>query len=271
WCQGYSEPGAGSDLAGLQTKAEDMGDHYLVNGSKIWTSYGNYADWIFCLVRTDPKAPKHQGISFLLFDMTTPGVSTKPIKLISGASVFAETFFENVKVPKPQLVGTLNAGWTIAKALLQHERNMIGGMGGANIPGGSGLRSPSAAAKRYAGEIKGKIADPALRLEIAKHNMNSRAFGVTGQRMTDELKAGAPPGPASSMFKYYGTEQNKRKYELLLAAMGTAALGWEGKAFEDHELAITREWLRSKGNSIEGGTSEVQLNIIAKNVLRLPD
>jgi len=271
WCQGYSEPGAGSDLAGLQTKAEDMGDHYLVNGSKIWTSYGNYADWIFCLVRTDAKAPKHQGISFLLFDMTTPGVSTKPIRLISGASVFAETFFDNVKVPKHQLVGTLNAGWTIAKALLQHERNMIGGMGGANMPGSSGLRSPSVAAKRYSGEIKGKISNPALRLEIAKHNMNSRAFGVTGQRMADEMKAGAPPGPASSMFKYYGTEQNKRKYELLLAAMGAAALGWEGKGFEEHELGITREWLRSKGNSIEGGTSEVQLNIIAKNVLRLPD
>jgi len=271
WCQGYSEPGAGSDLAGLQTKAEDMGDHYLVNGSKIWTSYGNYADWIFCLVRTDPKAPKHRGISFLLFDMASPGVSTKPIKLISGASVFAETFFDNVKVPKHQLVGTLNDGWTIAKALLQHERNMIGGMGGANMPGSSGLRSPSSAAKRYSGEIKGKIADPALRLEIAKHNMNSRAFGVTGQRMADEMKAGAPPGPASSMFKYYGTEQNKRKYELLLQAMGTAALGWEGKGFEEHELSITREWLRSKGNSIEGGTSEVQLNIIAKNVLRLPD
>ncbi len=272
WCQGYSEPGAGSDLAGLQTKAEDMGDHYLVNGSKIWTSYGNYADWIFCLVRTDAKAPKHKGISFLLFDMTTPGVSTKPIKLISGASVFAETFFENVKVPKDQLVGTLNDGWTIAKALLQHERNMIGGMGNANMPGsGGGQRSPSAAGKRYAGEIDGKIADPALRHEIARHNMNSRAFGLTGQRMADELKAGAPPGPASSMFKYYGTEQNKRKYELLLQAMGTAALGWEGDAFQDHELGITREWLRSKGNSIEGGTSEVQLNIIAKNVLRLPD
>jgi alkylation response protein AidB-like acyl-CoA dehydrogenase len=271
WCQGYSEPGAGSDLAGLQTKAEDKGDHYLVNGSKIWTSYGNYADWIFCLVRTDPKAPKHKGISFLLFDMTTPGASTRPIKLISGASVFTQTFFEDVKVPKDQLVGPLNEGWTIAKALLQHERNMIAGIGGSNMPGGSGQRSPSVAAKRYAGEIDGRIADPALRLDIARHNMNSRAFAITGQRMADELKAGAPPGPASSMFKYYGTEQNKRKYELLLQAMGTAALGWEGEGFQEHELGITREWLRSKGNSIEGGTSEVQLNVIAKNVLRLPD
>jgi alkylation response protein AidB-like acyl-CoA dehydrogenase len=272
WCQGYSEPGAGSDLAGLQTKAEDQGDHYLVNGSKIWTSYANFADWIFCLVRTNPQAPKHEGISFLLFDMTSPGVTTKPIQLISGYSPFCETFFDNVKVPKENLVGELNKGWTIAKALLQHERTMIAGMGsGPGGGGGSGLRSPSVVAKKYAGEVDGKIADPSLREAVAAHNMNSRAFGLTVQRTTDEAKAGAPPGPASSMFKYYGTEQNKRKYELLLQAMGTQALGWEGDAFEEHELSITREWLRSKANSIEGGTSEVQLNIIAKRVLGLPE
>src|SRR5271168_2812907 len=130
WCQGYSEPGAGSDLASLQTKAEDKGDHYLVNGQKIWTSGAQYADWCFCLVRTDPNH-KHEGISFLLIDMRTPGIEVRPIKLISGVSPFCETFFTDVKVPKENLVGPLNGGWTIGKRLLQHERNGLGGGGGS--------------------------------------------------------------------------------------------------------------------------------------------
>src|SRR3569623_582983 len=129
WCQGYSEPGAGSDLPSLQTRAEDKGDHWLVNGQKVWTSYADKADWIFCLVRTDPMASKHEGISFVLFDMTTPGVSTKPIVLISGKSPFCETFFDDVVVPKENLVGTLNRGWDVAKHLLTHEREMISNMG----------------------------------------------------------------------------------------------------------------------------------------------
>src|SRR5262249_30727433 len=161
WCQGYSEPGAGSDLAGLMTRAEDQGDYYLVNGSKIWTSFANYADWIFCLVRTDTAAPKHQGISFLLFDMTSPGVSTSPIKLISGSSPFCQTFFDNVKVPKKNLVGTLNDGWTIAKRLLQHERNMIAGIGGNSALGGSG-RKLEDVAKNYVGARRGRIDDGAI-------------------------------------------------------------------------------------------------------------
>ncbi|MBW8304867.1 MAG: acyl-CoA dehydrogenase family protein, partial [Brevundimonas sp.] len=134
WCQGYSEPGAGSDLASIQTRAEDRGDHWIVNGQKVWTSYAYKADWIFCLVRTDPEAPKHLGISFVLFDMATPGVSTRPITLISGKSPFCETFFDDVRVEKANLVGTLNRGWDVAKALLAHERTMIGAMG--EIAGG---------------------------------------------------------------------------------------------------------------------------------------
>ena len=270
WCQGYSEPGYGSDLAGLQTKAMDQGDHYLVSGSKIWTSYADHADWIFCLVRTDPKAPKHQGISFLLFDMESPGVTTSPIELISGSSPFCQTFFDNVRVPKGNLVGELNQGWSIAKRLLQHERSMVAGIGGNSAIGGTG-RKLEDLAKQHAGEREGRIGDPSLRPKVAGHRMNDRAFQLTLARSGEEAKAGAASGHLASMFKYYGTEQNKRKYELMLDAMGTAALGWAGAGFDERELATTRQWLRSKGNSIEGGTSEVQLNVIAKRVLGLPD
>ncbi len=270
WCQGYSEPGAGSDLAGLKTRAEDRGDHYLVNGSKIWTSYANHADWIFCLVRTDSDAPKHEGISFLLFDMASEGVSVSPIQLISGASPFCQTFFDNVKVPKQNLVGEINKGWTIAKRLLQHERQMISGIGGMSALGGSG-RNMEDVAKEYVGESDGRIADAALRDRVAHHRMNDRAFQLSLARAGDEAKAGKSDGNLTSMFKYYGSEQNKRKYELMLSLMGSRALGWDGAAFDDRELGTTRQWLRSKANSIEGGTSEVQLNVIAKRVLGLPD
>jgi alkylation response protein AidB-like acyl-CoA dehydrogenase len=270
WCQGYSEPGYGSDLAGLQTKAEDKGDYYLVNGSKIWTSYADKADWIFCLVRTDTQAPKHEGISFLLFDMASEGVSTSPIQLISGASPFCQTFFDNVKVPKNQLVGELNKGWTIAKRLLQHERQMISGIGGISALGGSG-RNLEDVARDYLGEEIGRIAEPHLRAQVTQHRMNDRAFQHTLQRAGEEAKAGTADGNLASIFKYYGTEQNKRKYELLLDVMGTQSVGWSGDAFTDRELSTTRQWLRSKANSIEGGTSEVQLNVIAKRVLGLPD
>ena len=264
WCQGYSEPGSGSDLAGLQTRAEDMGDHYLVNGQKVWTSYANHADWIFCLVRTDPIAKKQSGISFLLFDMNDPGVETRPIKLISGSSPFCEVFFDNVKVPKRNLVGQLNGGWTIAKRLLEHERAMISDMW-------SETYSLEGLAKEYLGEQDEQISDPLLRDRIAQLNMNTQAFQLTLDRATEELKSGKGPGAASAMFKLYGTEQNKSRYEILISSLGAQSLGWSGDGFSRKELGITREWLRSRGNSIEGGTSEVQLNIIAKRILNLPD
>ncbi|MCB0219784.1 MAG: acyl-CoA dehydrogenase family protein [Chrysiogenetes bacterium] len=270
WCQGYSEPNAGSDLASLQTSAVEDGDHFIVNGQKVWTSYADKADWIFCLVRTD-KSTKHDGISFLLFDMESEGVSARPIRLISGASPFCETFFDNVRVPKDQLVGPRNGGWTIAKRLLQHERQMISGFGlGGALSGDSASRSMEALAKKYVGEEEGRVADPVLRDAIARHKMKGRAFALTTRRAAEEAKAGGM-GAASSMFKYYGTEHNKNRFELMLKVMGSAALGWEGEGFTPAELSITRQWLRSKGNSIEGGTSEIQLNVIAKRVLGLPD
>ena len=270
WCQGYSEPGAGSDLAGLGTRAEDMGDYYLVNGSKIWTSYANYADWIFCLVRTDPDAPKHEGISFLLFDMESEGVSTSPIQLISGASPFCQTFFDNVKVPKDQLVGERNKGWTIAKRLLQHERQMISGIGNSDIS--SAGKEVHDIAKKYLGEdAEGRIDHDALRTKVTAHRQNDQAFRLVLSRFSEESKAGQGDANLASIFKFFGTEQNKRKYDLLLELLGSQSLGWEGDAFNDSELATTRQWLRSKANSIEGGSSEVQLNVIAKRVLGLPE
>lgn len=270
WCQGYSEPNYGSDLAGLQTKAEDQGDTYLVNGAKIWTSYADQADWIFCLVRTKPDVPKHEGISFLLFDMASEGVTTSPIQLISGASPFCQTFFDNVVVPKENLVGELNKGWSIAKRLLQHERQMISGIGGNSALGG-GNKSLANQAKQYVGEHNGQIDDPALRGDVTHHNMNDRAFQLTLHRSAQEAATGNANGHLASVFKYYGSEQNKRKFELLLQTMGSQSVGWEGENFSDSELNTTRQWLRSKANSIEGGTSEVQLNVIAKRVLGLPD
>ncbi len=264
WCQGYSEPGAGSDLASLQTKAEDKGDHYLINGQKIWTSYAHHADWIFCLVRTDTSV-KHAGISFLLFDMSSPGVDVRPIKLISGASAFCEVFFDNVKVPKSQLIGDLNGGWAIAKQLLGHERGMISQLGAR---GGSRLPSLEDIARKYAGDEQGRITDPELRTRLSEQLMNDRAFELTSKRA---MEGGDNAAGIASMLKYYGTEQNKRKLELMMKCAGSAGLGWKGEEFEDLDLILCRSWLRSKGNSIEGGTSEVQLNVIAKRVLGLPD
>lgn len=270
WCQGYSEPGNGSDLAGLQTKAEDCGDHYLVNGSKIWTSYADQSDWIFCLVRTDSDSPKHEGISFLLFDMASEGVSASPIQLISGASPFCQTFFEDVKVPKDQLVGEVNKGWTIAKRLLQHERQMVSVIKGNTPLARSSSLKLHELAKRYAGDGE-RIGNPLIRSKVSRHRMDGHAFRLTMNRSAQEARIGQADGNIASFIKYYNSEQNKRKYELLVEIMGTAMLGWEGDGFSDEELDLTRQWLRSRANSIEGGTSEVQLNVIGKRILGLPD
>ena len=264
WAQGYSEPNAGSDLASLQARLEDKGDHYILNGSKVWTSYGDRGDWMFCLVRTDPDAKKHEGISLVLFDMTTPGVTTKPIKLISGKSPFTETIFDNVRVEKNQLVGTINEGWTVAKYLLTHEREMIGGTGLSR----AGKFSLSERAVNELGLADGVLPEPMLRTDIARFEIDSRALALTLERVRDEAKAGASLGAVSSMLKYYGTELNMRRQELLMAIGGSDALDWQGG--EDGTGETPRTWLRSRGNSIEGGTSEIMLNIVAKRILGLP-
>ncbi|MAH92767.1 MAG: acyl-CoA dehydrogenase [Hyphomonas sp.] len=270
WCQGYSEPGAGSDLADLQTRCEDKGDHYLINGQKVWTSYADKADWIFCLVRTDTST-KHEGISFILFDMESEGVEARPILLISGESPFCETFFTDVKVPKDQLVGEVNGGWQIAKRLLQFERSSIsaGGFGGT---GGSGILGPEEYAKMHIGtDSEGRLIDGDLRGRITDHKMYSKAFNLTVQRQAEQAKAGQQVGHTASILKYGAAKMNQDRHELLVEALGTEGLGWEGEGFDPAAKKVTRQWLRSKGNSIEGGTSEINLNVISKRVLGLKD
>ncbi len=252
WCQGYSEPGAGSDLASVHTRGEVDGDDFVINGQKIWTSYADKADWIFALVRTDREAPKHKGISFVLIDMASPGVSTRPIRLISGASPFCETFFDDVRVPRDQIVGAENAGWDVAKYLLTHEREMISG-GGDGLLGGRPLGAVLAET--------GPVSAAPVRALALECEIDTLAMSLTLERYKDQAET-APVGDASAMLKYAGTELNKKRHELMMMAAGSDALAW------DHDLP--GQWLRTKANSIEGGTSEIMLSIIAKRVLGLP-
>ena len=267
WCQGFSEPGAGSDLASLQTKAEDKGDHWIVNGSKIWTSGGQYADMIFCLVRTD-QTRKHEGISFVVFDMHQPGVEVRPIRLIAGNSPFCETFFTDVKVPKENLIGPLNGGWTVAKRLLQHERSgMNGGRGG-----GGATVSLGVLAKKYVGEDeKGRLDDPDLRTRIILNEIDQRAVAQTVVRAALESKGNSGPSAATSIMKNAFMKATQDRAELTLEVMGHQGLGWEGDAFSEEERTAVRTWLSGKAGSIYGGSNEVQNNIISKRILGLPD
>jgi len=265
WCQGYSEPGAGSDLASLQTKGVDKGDHFEVTGQKIWTSYADKADWIFCLVRTEPDEKKHTGISFLLFDMETEGVSTKPIKLISGASPFCETFFDAVKVPSEQIVGERGQGWTIAKYLLTHEREMIGGSDSA-IFAKSDLISDAAQAIGL--DDSGRLDDPMMRAELGEFVVDEMAFDAHVAMTRAYMRAGNELGARSAELKYLGTELNKQRQSLRVAAGGADDLVWEGGSNDAGQAA--KDWLRSKANSIEGGTSEVMLSILSKAILKMP-
>ena len=266
WCQGYSEPGAGSDLASLQCRAVPDGDDYIINGSKIWTSGADQADWIFSLVRTD-TSKKHDGIAFMIYDMESEGVSISPIELISGSSEFCQTFFDDVRVPKKQMISSLGTGWTVGKRLLQYERTSIGGIGGSNQK----VTTIDEHAMNYVGSDNGKIANPAVRDAVTSLRMDERAYQLTTRRSAEEAMSNKAPTFMSSFFKVYGTEQNKERTELLVHIMGTNGFGWEGAGFSGGELGATRNWLRSKANSIEGGTSEVMLNIIAKRILGLPD
>ena len=270
WCQGYSEPSSGSDLASLRTRAVDNGDHFVINGQKIWTSGAQFADWMFALVRTDPDVPKHEGISFVLLTMHQPGVTVKPIRLISGSSPFCETFFDDAIAKKEDLVGEINKGWTIGKRLLQFERGSM-----ASLVGGAAVREAGPTlegrAKEYAGEHDGRIADAALRTRIIEHNINNQAYRLTQRRTVEEAKDGRTPGPATSIFKMYGTELQQDKSSLLVQMRGTRGLGWEGLGFDNAEIGDTRAFLANRAASIYSGSNEIQRNIIAKRVLGLPD
>ena len=270
WCQGYSEPGAGSDLASLRTRAEEAGDHFVINGQKIWTSGAQFADWMFCLVRTDPEAPKHEGISFVLLTMDQPGVTVKPIRLISGNSPFCETFFDNAIAQKVDLVGELNKGWTVGKRLLQHERSGMSSLVGTRRTEPPG--SLQSVALEYLGRgADGKIDDPALRSQVIQHNMNSTAFRLTQRRTVQESEDGSTPGPATSIFKMYGTELQQEKADLMCRLRGTAGYGWSGDEFDAQSREWTRTFLSARAASIYSGSNEIQRNIIAKRVLGLPD
>jgi alkylation response protein AidB-like acyl-CoA dehydrogenase len=266
WCQGYSEPSAGSDLASLQTRAVADGDDFVVNGQKIWTSYGDKSDWMFLLVRTDSSARKQDGITFILLDMATPGVSVRPIRLISGASPFCETFFTDVRIPGRNVVGERNRGWAIARALLGHERSMIADVYKERDDAARLVR----AARQELGEDDGRVADRVMRDRIAQLEIDQACFDATIARGKAAAKAGDKPGHETSILKYYGTELNQRRRELHVEIAGPRTLGWEGAGFDEAEVKLSRDWLRSRGNTIEGGTSEIQLNIIAKRVLGLP-
>ncbi|MEH6550179.1 MAG: acyl-CoA dehydrogenase family protein [Pseudomonadales bacterium] len=267
WCQGYSEPGAGSDLASLQTRAEDKGDHFLVNGSKIWTTFAAHSDWIFCLVRTDPEAKKQEGISFLLIDMEDPGVTVTPIQLISGKSEFCQTFFDNVKVPKANLVNKLNNGWSVAKGLLKHERKLMSEMGDIPRPSINVVQ----AAQQYSPMIDGKLADAVIRNDLVQHEMTMRALGLTHFRMFEERVHGQSDRNVGLIMKYVGTEEQKRNADIMVSLMGNRGLGWRDDEFNDDELMAMVTSMFNKTLSIAGGTNEVQLNIIAKRALGLPD
>ena len=271
WCQGYSEPGAGSDLASLRTQAVDKGDHFLVNGQKIWTSGAQWADWCFCLVRTD-NTRKHEGISFLMIDMRTPGIETRPIRLISGSSPFCETFFTDVKVPKENLLGPLNGGWTVGKRLLQFERDGQGGSNrGANMRGGD-ARSVDEIARAYVGvDDEGHIADRDLRSRVAGHMMDTEAMRLTVRRMAEGARGNQGPSAASSFMKNAAAKVAQDRAELVVEIMGARALGWEGEGFAPDEINATRNWLAGKAMSIYGGSNEIQNNIIAKRILGLLD
>ena len=274
WCQGFSEPGAGSDLASLQTKAEDKGDHFLINGQKIWTSGAQFADMCFCLVRTDPKAKKHEGISFLMIDMHQPGVEARPIRLINDTTPFCETFFTGATAPKQNLVGPLNGGWTIAKRLLQFERQGIGsaqraGQGGPGVLAGPPVNE---LAKTYVGvDDAGRLADPDLRKRITDHLMEAQAHALTGERIALEAKSNRGPSATSSIMKNAGTMIRKERAELAVEILGSQGVGWGGEGFSEYETNAIRVMLRSKSGTIAGGSQEVQSNIIAKRILGLPD
>ena len=267
WCQGYSEPGAGSDLASLMTKCEDAGDHWNINGSKIWTSGAQYADWCFCLVRTD-TTKKHEGISFVLINMDQKGVETRPIKLIAGSSPFCETFFTDARAEKDDMLGPLNGGWTVGKRLLQHERS---GQGGSRMAGGGGVSIPDLA-KRYVGvDTQGRLADSDLRTRISQHQINAKAHALTVLRAMDEAKGNSNPSATTSVMKNSGTWIGQTRSELMLEIMGHQGLGWTGEAFDKEEIETVRAWLSGKATTIFGGSQEVQSNIVSKRILGLPD
>jgi acyl-CoA dehydrogenase len=264
WCQGFSEPGAGSDLASLRTKCVDQGSHWLVSGQKIWTSFAHNADWCFALARTD-TTQKHAGISFLLIDMHSPGIRVRPIVLISGETHFCEVFFDDVQVPKRNMVGAVNQGWNIATRLMQHERS---GLSEGRGQGGDLLQL----ARQYIGvDSNGHIADRDLRARLIRHAMRASVYTRTLHRKAANAQALHSSISDVSSLKNLGSSVAQERAALAVEILGPSGLGWKGDCYSGQELEITRAWLHSKAFSIYGGTYEIQNNITSKKVLGLPN
>jgi alkylation response protein AidB-like acyl-CoA dehydrogenase len=268
WCQGYSEPNAGSDLASLRTSAEDAGDHFVVNGQKTWTTYGQYADWIFCLVRTDASGKKQQGISFLLIEMNTPGVTVEPMLTLGGTPAFCETFFENVKVPKENLLGPLHGGWNLAKALLGHERTLIGSI----APVLRSIQHLKLVASHKREGARTLLDDSTLRDRIARLELRAKAHQMANYKALADQAAGKHPGPESSILKIVASTLQQEVDELTMEVMGPESLTWfnpEG-AVPPLEAFVGPRFCYDRAVTIYGGSNEIQKNIIAKAILNLP-
>jgi alkylation response protein AidB-like acyl-CoA dehydrogenase len=269
WCQGYSEPGAGSDLASLQTRAVLEGDEYKITGQKIWTTGADKADWIFCLVRTDPEASKHDGISFILFDMHQDGVEVSPLTLIDGSADFSQVFFDGASAKASNVIGPVNGGWTVAKRLLQHERSSDGDSEGGLA--GAMKETVVDVVKREVGMDDGVLRDPAIRQRLAAQELETKALSLTMRRAGEEVRAGQMARDIGSLGKYRWANMVKNEQDIAMTALGAQGLGWSGPGFDDTQLERTRAWLMTRADSIWGGTNEVQLNVIAKRVLKIPE
>ena len=271
WAMGYSEPGAGSDLASLSTRAEKVGDEYLINGRKTWTSDAMDCDYIFVLARTSDDKPKHQGISLVLVDMDQPGVEVHPIRLLSGASPFNETVFNNALADSADVIGGVDNGWSAGKRLLQFERSTHAGINTSGSQGGRNTRDDTKEiVLKYSPIESGRLADSATRTRLLEFQMKKAAQSLTQKRTIEETRARAP-GFTSSAVKLSNALIEQERDEMIVQVMGSLGIGWSGEPFSDQEIDATRTWLKQKSLTIAGGTKEVQLNIIAKRVLGLPD
>jgi alkylation response protein AidB-like acyl-CoA dehydrogenase len=267
WCQGYSEPGAGSDLASLQTRAVEDGDHFVVNGQKVWTSWAQYSDWIFLLVRTDPNAPKHQGISYLLVDMHNPGITVRPLTQINGDAEFNEVFFEDVRVPKKNLVGELNRGWMVAVTTLMFER-----VSTSNFYRFEKILPQLCDLARHVQLVDGRpaIADAAVRQQLAQFAIEAQAIKYNDlRRLTRQLK-GMPPGPEGSFSKTTSTELNMRICIFAMELLGPYAILEKGSPFAVDHARWSYRMLGARAGTIAAGTNEIQRGIIGERVLGLP-
>jgi hypothetical protein len=262
WAQGYSEPGAGSDLASLATRATLTGDHFVVNGQKIWTTWGHHSQWMFALVRTDPQAqPRHAGISFILLDLRSPGIRVRPIHTIAGDDEFAEVFFDDVKVPAENLVGKLHDGWRIANALLGHER-----LGNANPQ----FALIALERIKTMARATGVMADPAFRDRLAAASINATALVAMFSHAVELTNRERSPGPESSIIKIYGTELLQSLNDLLVEAAGSDSSIEHPLMTALGEVDVSTPFLQVRRATIYGGSSEIQRNIVARRVLNLP-